>query len=236
MSAEKKNQKKKKLIGWIIAVAAVAALGAASAIVIPKLFAPKTDPGVTDASVEPTEETDVKPTDEVPPGEYTGDIYWNVERLKYAGKSEAGLSSRTVNKDDGYYHVLLAVNGRQVERRAADKKIVNLIDTQDIMGLTFDENGLINGIVPIMSIIDEFSYSGMYVKSEPDGPKVELNCSSRLDCRCGECGYCRTQLVAGTIFVSPLGDGRREMDKQMGWFHACSAYPTGDLTVHIPIL
>ena len=55
-------------------------------------------------------------------------------------------------------------------------------------------------------------------------------------CRCGECGYCRTQLVAGTIFVSPLGDGRREMDKQMGWFHACSAYPTGDLTVHIPIL
>ena len=55
-------------------------------------------------------------------------------------------------------------------------------------------------------------------------------------CRCGECGYCRTQLVAGTIFVSPLGDGRREMDKQMGWFHACSAYPTSDLTVHIPIL
>lgn len=55
-------------------------------------------------------------------------------------------------------------------------------------------------------------------------------------CRCGECGYCRTQLVAGTIFVSPLGDGRREMDRQMGWFHACSAYPTSDLTVRIPIL
>lgn len=55
-------------------------------------------------------------------------------------------------------------------------------------------------------------------------------------CRCGECGYCRTQLVKGEIFVSPLGDGRREMDKLMGWFHACSAYPTSDLTVHIPIM
>ena len=55
-------------------------------------------------------------------------------------------------------------------------------------------------------------------------------------CRCGECGYCRTQLVSGEIFVSPNGDGRRLMDKELGWFHACSAYPTSDLTVRIPIL
>jgi ferredoxin len=55
-------------------------------------------------------------------------------------------------------------------------------------------------------------------------------------CRCGECGYCRTQLLSGEIFVSPLGDGRREMDKQLGWFHACSAYPVSDLTIKIPIL
>ena len=55
-------------------------------------------------------------------------------------------------------------------------------------------------------------------------------------CRGGECGYCRSQLVQGDIFVSPIGDGRRLMDKEMGWFHACSAYPVSDLTIRIPIL
>ena len=34
----------------------------------------------------------------------------------------------------------------------------------------------------------------------------------------------------------PIGDGRRLMDKEMGWFHACSAYPVSDLTIRIPIL
>ena len=55
-------------------------------------------------------------------------------------------------------------------------------------------------------------------------------------CRAGECGYCRSQLLSGDIFVSPLGDGRRAMDKEFGWFHACSTYPMGDLKIKIPIL
>ena len=55
-------------------------------------------------------------------------------------------------------------------------------------------------------------------------------------CRGGECGYCRSQLVSGQVFVSPLGDGRRLMDKELGWFHACSAYPVSDLTIRVPIL
>ena len=55
-------------------------------------------------------------------------------------------------------------------------------------------------------------------------------------CRAGECGFCRSQLLKGEIFVSPLGDGRRRMDKEMGWFHACSSYPLTDLVIKIPIL
>lgn len=55
-------------------------------------------------------------------------------------------------------------------------------------------------------------------------------------CRGGECGFCRSQLLEGEIFVSPLGDGRRMMDKEMGWFHPCSAWPLSDLKVKIPIL
>lgn len=55
-------------------------------------------------------------------------------------------------------------------------------------------------------------------------------------CRCGECGFCRTRLLSGEIFVSPNGDGRRMMDKEMGWFHACASYPTSDLKIKIPIM
>ena len=55
-------------------------------------------------------------------------------------------------------------------------------------------------------------------------------------CRGGECGYCRSHLLSGDIFVSPISDGRRAMDKELGWFHACSAYPMSDLKIKIPII
>ena len=55
-------------------------------------------------------------------------------------------------------------------------------------------------------------------------------------CRGGECGFCRSQLLSGDIFISPLNDGRRREDKEMGWFHACSAYPVSDIRIKIPIL
>ena len=55
-------------------------------------------------------------------------------------------------------------------------------------------------------------------------------------CRSGECGYCRTQLLRGTVFVPEASDGRRYMDKELGWIHACISYPTSDLRIRIPIL
>lgn len=56
------------------------------------------------------------------------------------------------------------------------------------------------------------------------------------ECRSGECGFCRSQLISGDIFVAPEGDGRRLMDKELGYFHPCSAYPISDMTIKIPIL
>ena len=55
-------------------------------------------------------------------------------------------------------------------------------------------------------------------------------------CRSGECGFCRSQLLSGEIFVRPDGDGRRLMDRERGWFHACSSFPLTDLKIRIPIL
>ena len=56
------------------------------------------------------------------------------------------------------------------------------------------------------------------------------------DCRSGECGFCRTKVLAGEYFVSPEGDGRRAADKDFGYVHACSTYPLSDMTIKIPIV
>jgi len=53
-------------------------------------------------------------------------------------------------------------------------------------------------------------------------------------CRAGACGYCRSRLVAGDVFVSPENDGRRAADKQFKFFHPCSSYPISDLEIVVP--
>ena len=68
------------------------------------------------------------------------------------------------------------------------------------------------------------------VALERAGIKIDTHC------RNGECGFCRSHLLSGDIFVSPVGDGRRMMDKEMGWFHACSSWPLTDLKIKIPIM
>ena len=55
-------------------------------------------------------------------------------------------------------------------------------------------------------------------------------------CRSGACGFCRTKLVSGDVFVPAEGDGRRRADKQFGYVHACSTWPLSDCTIRIPIL
>jgi glycine betaine catabolism B len=53
-------------------------------------------------------------------------------------------------------------------------------------------------------------------------------------CRSGECGWCRSRLISGNIFVSPESDGRRLADKKFGFFHPCSSYPISDLEIDVP--
>ncbi|MBQ9825351.1 MAG: 2Fe-2S iron-sulfur cluster binding domain-containing protein [Solobacterium sp.] len=79
-------------------------------------------------------------------------------------------------------------------------------------------------------VIDAAADEPIAVSLERAGIKVDTKC------RGGECGHCRAQLLSGNIFVSPLGDYRRAMDKELGWFHSCSAYPAEDLKIKIPIL
>lgn len=81
-----------------------------------------------------------------------------------------------------------------------------------------------------VDIISAFGNESVAVALERAAIPVDTHC------RNGECGFCRGQLLFGKIFVSPFGDGRRMMDKEMGWFHPCASWPLSDLEIKIPIL
>jgi ferredoxin-NADP reductase len=54
-------------------------------------------------------------------------------------------------------------------------------------------------------------------------------------CRSGQCGYCRSRIINGRIYVLPDNDGRRAADRRAGRFHPCSSYPLSDLEIRIPV-
>lgn len=52
-------------------------------------------------------------------------------------------------------------------------------------------------------------------------------------CRSGECGFCRSKLVSGTVFMPENLDKRREADAKYGYIHPCCSYPTSDIVIKI---
>ena len=60
------------------------------------------------------------------------------------------------------------------------------------------------------------------------------NLAPPAKCRSGECGFCRSRLVSGEVFTSPISDWRRKADKKFNYFHPCSSYPISDIEIVIP--
>lgn len=53
-------------------------------------------------------------------------------------------------------------------------------------------------------------------------------------CRSGECGWCRSRLVSGEVYIPRSADGRREADRLYGYIHPCCTFPMSDLTIDVP--
>lgn len=54
-------------------------------------------------------------------------------------------------------------------------------------------------------------------------------------CRSGECGWCRSKLISGDVFVPEENDeGRRWSDKENGYIHPCSSFALSDLVLEVP--
>ena len=53
-------------------------------------------------------------------------------------------------------------------------------------------------------------------------------------CRGGICGWCRSRLLSGDVFIPEDTDGRREADKLLGYIHPCATFATSDLFIEMP--
>ena len=69
------------------------------------------------------------------------------------------------------------------------------------------------------SLLTAFDRAGLYTPSR---------------CRSGECGWCRSRLISGDVFIPEKTDGRREADKEFGYIHPCSTFPLSDVVVEVP--
>ena len=78
-------------------------------------------------------------------------------------------------------------------------------------------------------VIPAKATESLVVALERAGIRIETGCRS------GECGFCRTKVLSGSVYVCPENDGRRAADKDFNYIHACAAYPTSDLTIKVPI-
>lgn len=95
----------------------------------------------------------------------------------------------------------------------------------EVVGKTFDMAVHLNGLVHhVPARATETVLAAM--------ERVGLAAPSQ--CRSGECGFCRSLLMAGDVWVEPESDGRRDADRTYGFIHSCSSYPLSDLEPKVP--
>ena len=53
-------------------------------------------------------------------------------------------------------------------------------------------------------------------------------------CRSGECGWCRSKVLAGTYFAPAENENRRWADVKWDYIHPCATFPTSDMVIEVP--
>ena len=53
-------------------------------------------------------------------------------------------------------------------------------------------------------------------------------------CRSGECGWCRSKLVSGEVFIPAENEFRRFEDKNFGYIHPCCTFVLTDAEIEVP--
>ena len=53
-------------------------------------------------------------------------------------------------------------------------------------------------------------------------------------CRAGECGWCRSRLLEGKVFIPQENELRRWADVEYGYIHPCCSFPVSDFVLEVP--
>jgi glycine betaine catabolism B len=114
--------------------------------------------------------------------------------------------------------------------------------------IRFDVRGERNDIVPLLP--EDHKIKQKFRLTVKIGASVEeLSCNNHesllvsmergglyppAGCRSGECAYCRSKLIDGSMIVIDSQDGRRMADYKFGYIHPCVSYPTSNVSISIP--
>ena len=96
------------------------------------------------------------------------DLYWNIDREFYTANAEIADVSTREPAEDGMYYVRFAHEGQQKELPVADKRLVNFIDTLDVMGLVLDKDGVVVDAIDPLEVATEIGFE-IYVRYVEDG-------------------------------------------------------------------
>lgn len=80
---------------------------------------------------------------------------------------------------------------------------------------------------PEESVIDASANESVLVALEKAGIKAPSRCRS------GECGWCRSKLVSGSVFIPEENEGRRFSDIEFNYIHPCASFATSDLVIEV---
>ena len=53
-------------------------------------------------------------------------------------------------------------------------------------------------------------------------------------CRSGECGWCRSKLISGNVYMPQENEGRRWSDKEHNYIHPCATFALSDIVIDVP--
>ncbi len=53
-------------------------------------------------------------------------------------------------------------------------------------------------------------------------------------CRSGECGWCRSKLISGSVYIPKENEARRRKDRETNHIHPCISFPLSDLVIEVP--
>lgn len=161
--AKEGKSRKSLLIGVIAAVVILAGL---LALVLTQCVG-----GQEDATT-PTTTVATEPSNELA-------LYWNVDRHNFEVVDDSLDTTGRKPADDGFYHVVFAKDGELIEFKVKERKIVRMIDGQDLMGLVFDADGVVIDIVRIDDMPIEKVAWQFYVQSI-GGKTVKFNSAKEM--------------------------------------------------------